>query len=77
MTVLFGLVTAFAWAFANVFTQQVTRTKTKPAVIMFWILTVTTAAVLPLALKKLGESWLRLSEQFPAKDKWCSAEFHL
>ena len=50
MTVLFGLVTAFAWAFANVFTQQVTRTKTKPAVIMFWILTVTTAAVLPLAL---------------------------
>ena len=23
------------------------------------------------------ESWLRLSEQFPAKDKWCSAEFHL
>ena len=50
MTVLFGLVTAFAWAFANVFTQQVTRTKTKPAVIMFWVLTVTTAAVLPFAL---------------------------
>jgi drug/metabolite transporter (DMT)-like permease len=50
VTVLFGLVTAFAWAFANVFTQQVTRTKTKPAVIMFWVLIVTTAAVLPLAL---------------------------
>ena len=50
MTVLFGLVTAFAWAFANVLTQQVTRTKTKPAVIMFWVLIVTTAAVLPLAL---------------------------
>ena len=24
-----------------------------------------------------NQSWLRLSEQFPAKDKWCSAEFHL
>jgi hypothetical protein len=22
-----------------------------------------------------GQSWLRLSEQFPAKDKWCSAGF--
>ncbi|PHX80446.1 MAG: hypothetical protein CK540_07780 [Thermoleophilia bacterium] len=50
MTVLLGLGTAFAWAFANVFTQRVSRTKTRPAVIMFWILIVTTAAVLPLAL---------------------------
>lgn len=50
MVVLFGLVTAFSWAFANVFTQKASRTQTKPAVIMFWILVVTTAAVLPFAL---------------------------
>ena len=49
MVVLFGLITAFSWAFANVFTQQATRTRTKPAVIMFWVLLVTTAAILPLA----------------------------
>ena len=50
MVVLFGLITAFSWAFANVFTQQATRTRTKPAVIMFWVLLVTTAAILPFAL---------------------------
>ena len=50
MAVLLGLVTAFSWAFANVFTQKATRTHAKPAVIMFWVLAVTTAAVLPVAL---------------------------
>lgn len=50
MVVLFGLITAFSWAFANVFTQQASRTRTKPAVIMFWILLVTSAVVLPFAL---------------------------
>lgn len=50
MAVLLGLVTAFSWAFANVFTQQATRTRAKPAVIMFWVLAVTTATVLPVAL---------------------------
>ena len=50
MVVLFGLITAFSWAFANVFTQRATRTRTKPAVIMFWVLLVTTAAILPFAL---------------------------
>ena len=50
MAVLLGLVTAFSWAFANVFTQKASRTKTAPAVIMFWVLAVCTAAVLPIAL---------------------------
>ena len=50
MTVLLALVTAFSWAFANVFTQRATRTATPAAVIMFWVLAVTTAAVLPFAL---------------------------
>ena len=50
MVVLLGLVTAFSWAFANLFTQQASRTRTAPAAIMFWILGVTTAAVLPFAL---------------------------
>ena len=50
MAVLLGLVTAFSWAFANLFTQRVSRTGTAPAAIMFWVLVVTTAAVLPVAL---------------------------
>ncbi|MGI9117079.1 MAG: EamA family transporter [Gaiellales bacterium] len=50
MAVVLGLVTAFSWAFANVFTQRATRTRTPPAVIMFWVLAVTTAAVFPVAL---------------------------
>lgn len=50
MVVLLGLITAFSWAFANVFTQKASRTKTAPAVIMFWVLVVTAAVVLPIAL---------------------------
>jgi drug/metabolite transporter (DMT)-like permease len=49
MTVVLGLVTAFAWAFANLFTQQVSRQRLRPAVVMFWVLLVTTAAILPVA----------------------------
>ena len=50
MTVLLALVTAFSWAFANVFTQKATRTATPSAAIMFWVLVTTTAAVVPVAL---------------------------
>lgn len=50
MTVALGLVTAFAWALANLFTQQVSRQRLEPAVVMFWVLVVTSAVVVPLAL---------------------------
>ena len=50
MAVVFGLVTAFSWAFANVFTQKVSRTATPPVALMFGVLLVTTMAVLPFAL---------------------------
>ena len=50
MTVALGLVTAVAWAVANVFTQRASRVEQSPALIMFWVLAVCTAAVLPIAL---------------------------
>ena len=50
MAVIFGLVTAFAWAFSNVFTQKAARTATPPVTLMFSVLLVATAAVLPVAL---------------------------
>ncbi|MFM7693278.1 MAG: EamA family transporter [Actinomycetota bacterium] len=50
MAVLLGLVTAVAWAFANVFTQRVSRIERSPILIMFWVLAICTVAVLPVAL---------------------------
>ena len=50
MAVVFGLVTAFAWAFSNVFTQKAARTSTPPVALMFSVLLIATAAVLPIAL---------------------------
>jgi drug/metabolite transporter (DMT)-like permease len=50
VTVALGLVTAVAWAVANVFTQRASRVEQSPALIMFWVLAVCTAAVLPIAL---------------------------
>lgn len=50
MAVLLGLVTAVAWAFANVFTQRASRIERSPILIMFWVLTICTVAVLPVAL---------------------------
>ncbi len=50
MTVLLGLITAFAWAFANLFTQQASRLRLPPALVMFWVLVVTSSAVVPLVL---------------------------
>ena len=35
MAVVLGLVTAFAWAFSNVFTQKAARTSTPPVALMF------------------------------------------
>ena len=74
MVVLFGLVTAFSWAFANVFTQQASRTKTKPAVIMFWILIVTAAVVLPIALivDHLEGPWTPAGLGWPASSCCCA-----
>ena len=50
MAVVLGLVTAFAWAFSNVFTQKAARTSTPPVALMFSVLLIATAAVLPIAL---------------------------
>jgi drug/metabolite transporter (DMT)-like permease len=50
LTVLLGLATAVAWAVANVFTQRAARVEHSPVLIMFWVLAVCTAAVLPIAL---------------------------
>lgn len=50
MAVLLGLVTAVAWAFANVFTQRASRIERSPILIMFWVLAICTVAVLPVAL---------------------------
>ena len=50
MAVVLGLVTAFAWAFSNVFTQKAARTSTPPVALMFSVLLISAAAVLPIAL---------------------------
>ena len=50
MAVVLGLVTAIAWAFANVFTQRAARVERSPVLIMFWVLAICTAAILPIAL---------------------------
>ncbi|MEY4226925.1 MAG: hypothetical protein RL190_1682, partial [Actinomycetota bacterium] len=50
MAVLLGLVTAIAWAVANVFTQRAARVEHSPILIMFWVLAICTTAVLPVAL---------------------------
>lgn len=50
MAVLLGLVTAVAWAIANVFTQRAARIEPSPVQIMFWVLAICTVAVLPVAL---------------------------
>ena len=50
MAVLLGLLTAVAWAFANVFTQRASRIERSPVLIMFWVLAICTVAVLPVAL---------------------------
>jgi len=49
MVVVLGLVTAFSWAFANLFTQQAAR-RAEPQVIVFWVLLVCCAALVPSSL---------------------------
>lgn len=50
MVVVLGLATAFAWAFSNLFTQQASRQGLDPRVIMAWVLVISSASLVPVAL---------------------------
>ncbi len=50
MTAVLGLLTAFAWATSNVFTQKMSRTGAPTSAVMFWILVVVTATIVPVAI---------------------------
>lgn len=67
MTVVLGLVTAVAWAVANVFTQRAARVEHSPVLIMFWVLAVCTMAVLPIALvvDGIGGPWTMRTLAWP------------